>query len=387
MDTHFLTVPILAIQNLPAADEPTVSWFELGMGAVVIAVAFASLSFWYMAINRLIRKQELIPYRRSESVLGFIDVVAVFVCWLGSQMASGVVLVVVAGPEAFKGGEEKIFAEHGVLLLYLSAVFGIVSMIVGGVYLVLRYRTTNSFGLRMGNLKRQVGYGVVVFTMLFPITLLIQFLLSLWVEYDHPVLSVLTENPSFVPIFGCWAAAVLQAPFVEEFLFRGVFHHWMERLSVSRITDDRMLIGGSSLTATNGAAGNTFGDSSEIPTAALAEPNVISNVTTGSDLTNPYVSPITQTIGAKDEAIDPQDEARKFQPKFAYWPILISSSCFALIHWGQGLAPIPLFVLAVGLGYLFRQTGSLIACITVHFLLNFYSMFVFTVMILLGETP
>ena len=65
MDTHFLTVPILAIQNLPAADEPTVSWFELGMGAVVIAVAFASLSFWYVAINRLIRKQELIPYRLS----------------------------------------------------------------------------------------------------------------------------------------------------------------------------------------------------------------------------------------------------------------------------------------------------------------------------------
>ena len=386
MDIHFLTVPILAIQNLPAADKPTVSWLELGMGAVVIAIAFASLSFWYMAINRLIRKQELIPYRRSESVLGFIDVVAVFACWLGSQMASGVVLVLVAGPDAFSGGEEDLFAEHGVLLLYLSAVFGIVSMIVGGAYLLLRYRTANSFGLRMGDLKRQVGYGVVVFTMLFPITLLIQFLLSLLVKYDHPVLSVLTENPSFVPIFGCWAAAVLQAPFVEEFLFRGVFHHWMERLSVSKITDDRMLIGGSSLTA-NGATGNTFSDSSEIPTAKLAEPNVISNVTTDSDLTNPYVSPSILTIGAKNEAIDPQDEARKVQPKFAYWPILVSSACFALIHWGQGLAPIPLFILALGLGYLFRQTGSLIACITVHFLLNFYSMFVFTVMILLGETP
>ena len=387
MDIHYLTAPILAIQNLPAADEPTASWFEWGLWAVVIAVAFASLSFWYVAINRLIRKQELIPYRRSESVLGFIDLVVVFVCWLGSQMASGVVLVSVAGPDAFGGGEEDLFAEHGVLLLYLSAVFGIVSMIVGGAYLFFRYRTTNSFGLRMGQLRQQISYGVVVFTMLFPITLLIQLLLSIWVEYEHPVLSVLTENPSFVPIFGCWATAVLQAPFVEEFLFRGVFHHWMERLSVSRITDDRMLIGGSSLTATDGATGNTFGDSSAIPPAALAEPNVISNVTTDSDLTNPYVSPRTQTIGAKDEAIDPQDKAGKVQPKFAYWPILVSSACFALIHWGQGLAPIPLFVLALGLGYLFRQTGSLIACITVHFLLNFYSMLVFTVMILLGETP
>ena len=379
MNTHFLTQTILAIQNLPVADDPTVSWFELGMGAVVIAVAFASLSFWYMAINRLIRKQQLIPYRRSESVLGFIDLVAIFACWLGAQMASGVILVAVAGPEAFKGTEEEIFAEHGVLLLYLSAVFGIVSLIVGGAYLVFRYRTTNSFGLRFDQLRQQIGYGVVVFTMLFPITLLIQFLLSLLVKYDHPVLSVLTENPSFVPIFGCWAAAVLQAPFVEEFLFRGVFQHWLERLSVSKITDDRMLIGGKSLPA-SGVVGNTFGDSPEIPTADLVEPNVVSDATTYSDQINPYVSPSTQAIGEKDEI-------HTVQPNFAYWPILVSSACFALIHWGQGLAPIPLFVLALGLGYLFRQTGSLIACITVHFLLNFYSMLVFTVMILLGETP
>ena len=350
MDIHHLIQPILAIQNSPAGDEPTVSWFELGLGAVGIAVVFASLSFWYVAINRLIRKQELIPYRRSECVLGFIDLVAVCVCWLGAQVATGSVLGAVAGPEALKLSEEELFAEHGGLLLYSNAVLGIASLIACGTYLVLRYRTTNSFGLRLGQLRQQVGYGVVVFTMLVPIVLLIQFLLSLLVKYDHPVLSVLTENPSFVSIFGCWAATVLAAPFVEEFLFRGVFQHWLERLSVSKFTDDQILVGGSSL-----LAGNAFDNS--------------------------------PTLGAKGEAIGAKDEVDTVQPKFAYWPILVSSSCFALVHWGHGLAPIPLFVLAIGLGYLFRQTGSLIACVTVHFLLNFYSMFVFTVMILLGETP
>ena len=397
MDIHHLIQPILAIQNSPAGDEPTVSWFELGLGAVGIAVVFASLSFWYVAINRLIRKQELIPYRRSECVLGFIDLVAVCVCWLGAQVATGSVLGAVAGPEALKLSEEELFAEHGVLLLYSNAVLGIASLIACGTYLVLRYRTTNSFGLRLGQLRQQVGYGVVVFTMLVPIVLLIQFLLSLLVKYDHPVLSVLTENPSFVSIFGCWAAAVLQAPFVEEFLFRGVFQHWMERLSVSKLTDDRMLIGGSSLTATGAPADNTFDDSPGLPTAELMEPSGASQVSTDADLKNPYLSPHTHTnslehqtnpyISPSIQSIVPQDDVHTVQPKFAYWPILVSSACFALIHWGQGLAPIPLFVLALGLGYLFRQTGSLIACITVHFLLNFYSMFVFTVMILLGETP
>ena len=379
MDTHYLTQPVLAIQNLPAADEPTFSWVELGMGIVVVAIAFASLRFWYMAINRLIAKQELIPYRRSESVLGFVDLLAVFACWFGAQIASGVVLAVVAGPEAFKGDQEEMFAEHGVLLLYLSAAFGIFSLIVGGAYLVFRYRTTNSFGLRLGQLGQQIGYGVVVFTMFLPIVLLIQFLLSLLVKYDHPVLSVLTENPSFVPIFGCWAAAVLQAPFVEEFLFRGVFQHWLERISVSKMTDDQILIGGSGSASSGALIGNAFDDSSGLPTEKLGA--------TDSDLTNPYLSPYTDAINQKKQVIDSQNEVNAMQRKFAYWPIFVSSLCFALVHWGQGLAPIPLFVLALGLGYLFRQTGSLIACITVHFLLNFYSMLVFTAMILLGETP
>jgi membrane protease YdiL (CAAX protease family) len=41
-----------------------------------------------------------------------------------------------------------------------------------------------------------------------------------------------------------------------------------------------------------------------------------------------------------------------------------------LAHYGQGLAPIPLFVLAIGLGYIYEKTGRLWPCIVVHGLLN-----------------
>jgi len=386
VNTHHLTQPILAIQNLPAAENPTAFWVELGLSILVITVGIVSLVFWAIAVRRLVFKQELIPYRRSECVLGFFDVAAIFVCWLGAQIASGAVLVAIKGPNAVRGSEAEIFEEHGVPLLYLSAMFGIASFIVGGLYLVFRYQTTNSFGLRLGQLRQQVGYGVVVFTMLFPITLLIQFLLSMLVEYDHPILSVLSENPSFVPIFGCWAAAVFQAPLVEEFLFRGVFQHWLERLSVSKITDENMLFGGSNLMTSDGTVGNTLDKMPELLTAEVVETSVY-NTAFDSDQTNPYQPPNAQTIAKKRQTIDQKNEADSAGPKFAYWPILVSSLCFALVHWGQGLAPIPLFILALGLGYLFRQTGSLIACVTVHFLLNFYSMLVFTIMILLGETP
>ena len=209
--------------------------------------------------------------------------------------------------------------------------------------------------------------------------MLIQWLLSMIVEYDHPVLSVLAENPTFVSIFGCWAAAVMAAPFLEEFLFRGVFQYWLERLSVSKLSNDQLFVGGANVVEEISSEPHEASSESFV-TAELVEPNNDDDVALANKVLNPYPTPQRSVIRSIDVAATTQR-------RFAYWPIFVSSLCFALVHLGQGLAPIPLFILAVGLGYLFRQTGSLIACVTVHFLLNFYSMLVFTIAVLLGETP
>ena len=63
------------------------------------------------------------------------------------------------------------------------------------------------------------------------------------------------------------------------------------------------------------------------------------------------------------------EEGKRWRPQ-AWWPIGVTSLLFALMHVGQGAAPIPLFLLSVGLGYLYRQTGSLTAPIVVHMVLN-----------------
>jgi membrane protease YdiL (CAAX protease family) len=44
------------------------------------------------------------------------------------------------------------------------------------------------------------------------------------------------------------------------------------------------------------------------------------------------------------------------------------------MHAAHGPDPIPLFVLALGLGYLYRQTHRILPCIVVHFLLNLLTM-------------
>jgi hypothetical protein len=57
----------------------------------------------------------------------------------------------------------------------------------------------------------------------------------------------------------------------------------------------------------------------------------------------------------------------------AWWPMFASSALFAMAHWGQGPAPVSLFALALGLGFLFRQTGRIWPSIFVHMVLNGYS--------------
>lgn len=54
----------------------------------------------------------------------------------------------------------------------------------------------------------------------------------------------------------------------------------------------------------------------------------------------------------------------------AIWPIVVTSLIFAAMHLGQGAAPIPLFFLSLGLGFLYQRTGRLVPVILVHMLLN-----------------
>jgi membrane protease YdiL (CAAX protease family) len=55
--------------------------------------------------------------------------------------------------------------------------------------------------------------------------------------------------------------------------------------------------------------------------------------------------------------------------------IVLTSLFFSLLHLGHGAAPIPLFFLALVLGYLYQRTHRLLPSMTVHFCLNACSFF------------
>ena len=80
--------------------------------------------------------------------------------------------------------------------------------------------------------------------------------------------------------------------------------------------------------------------------------------------------------GEKDVTI-----ATPSAPTFLWQPVILSSVTFALLHAGHGPDPIPLFFLAVVLGYLYAKTHRLLPSIVVHMALNGLSM----LMLLSGE--
>ena len=54
----------------------------------------------------------------------------------------------------------------------------------------------------------------------------------------------------------------------------------------------------------------------------------------------------------------------------AFVPILCSAALFAVMHYSHGPDPVALFVLALGLGYVYQRTHRWLPCVVTHFCLN-----------------
>jgi membrane protease YdiL (CAAX protease family) len=220
----------------------------------------------------------------------------------------------------------------------------------------LRYRITlRELGWDSQYLVRDIVLGMKAFAMLAPVVYAVQFVLTQFVESKHPIIEMLRKSPDTGYFVAAAFAAVIAAPIVEEFLFRVLLLGWLERICANRGESAvNFFVGGREPTQ----------EFSEIFDAQIVEKP-------GEPYTppqaNPYIPPITSPFAAD---FVPQSPATK--PRWT--PIVISSVLFALMHGTHGPDPIPLFLLALGLGYLYQRTGRIVASVTVHFLLNLCSL-------------
>ena len=153
-------------------------------------------------------------------------------------------------------------------------------------------------------------------------------------EEQHPLMEQLSEHRTPQMFIVAIVTALIAAPIFEEFTFRLLLQGWLERC------EDEAL--GYQATARQ-----------------------------------PIV---TETAGGEVVEVEPErDRPRPSRGwitslPHGWMPILISSVLFGLAHVGHGVAPVPLVLLGLVLGYLYQRTHRIVPCIVAHMLFNGYSL-------------
>ncbi len=186
----------------------------------------------------------------------------------------------------------------------------------------------------------------------------IQFVLMQFFTPDHPLIKLLMENGSLAFFLASGFMAVIVAPVVEEYLFRVILQGWLENLAAARQTGIsheqrmRLWLGHPRTPGIDTDAAQQAADwAAAHPAATVAAPH------------NPYASPLPPAA-----TLAPLAAAPAMKP--AVWPILVSAFLFAMAHFGHAADPIPIFVLALGLGWIYQRTHRVWPCILMHMMLN-----------------
>lgn len=176
--------------------------------------------------------------------------------------------------------------------------------------------TSIGWSFRRGDLS----LGLLWSLLLIPPTLAVNFLVSMMVPYQHNVLDTLKIETSGIAIALVFFSTAVMTPIAEELMFRGLLQSALTRIaSVLQVRRE-------------------FADK--------------------------------KTSEQSEQAIENWKLLQSTDANVPAWPIYASSGTFALMHFGQGAAPIPLFIFALGLGWLYHRTGRLWPSIIVHVMLN-----------------
>lgn len=245
-------------------------------------------------------------------------------------------------------GQETIELDPAALVpaLLLQALATSVASLVALAWIRLRGFPLGWYGFLPRRWDVFVGLAGVV--MVLPPTYVIQSTLIFFIEYSHPLIDVLSDRQSWDVVLAMVVCSSVVAPLTEEFFFRGLIQGWLQRLG--RIGQDRQR-GPIVATLVSESAENA------------------GSLETGAEYDGE--SPSTVQVGQVEEAGEPSGVSTIRDGKeVPYWPIVVTSLLFALAHFGQGPAPVSLFFLSLGLGYLYRQTGRIWAGVFVHMFLN-----------------
>jgi hypothetical protein len=185
-------------------------------------------------------------------------------------------------------------------------------------------------------------------------------------EYDHPLLDRMTEEGTLSAfLFGLFSA-VIAAPLSEEFLFRVMLQGWLQSIPFSW----------QRLWWFTGASERQRDKVRAVEAFVLDEnsSDAVPQVLSPANADSPYAPPVPLATVVPDAAaaqsVSVADASVPIAPAPPIWPVFVSGTLFGLAHWGYGLSFVPLILLGIVLGFLYRATHSIWPGLVVHFILN-----------------
>jgi membrane protease YdiL (CAAX protease family) len=333
--------------------------------AVACVIIAASLLLWVMAIDRLVRGRPLLEVQPRRAVpWTLIDLLIIGLVGIAIVVLSQWMCVRRFDLPEDRWRLEDLAPEQQIGVLATFSAASLASWLAALV--VARWRsgaTWADLGLDASQRWRDVALGMAAFAMLIVPVLSIHLLTQLIFPTDetHPFIDLVMDDPRPEYLLPIAFAALISAPLVEEYFFRVFLQGWLERLS-ARLTrpavtlSDGDLVNGLDRVAAAGSAGEALSE---------GEPEPCDH--DGNPYTAPAAAELVPATAPAAPLIEPGLPER---PRWRWLVIAISALAFALAHFGQGTAPISLFVLALGLGYLYQRTHRVLPSIVVHFLVN-----------------
>lgn len=269
------------------------------------------------------------------------------------------------------------------LFLYIQTFLNI--LFIGVVPLVLAWTTgarARTFGIERGAIVQYFGTGIAGGVIMFPLILLLNVgVMRLFGSKEHPVAELMKGDRSLSYMAFSFFSVVIVAPLAEELFFRVILQGWLEK-AVARLRGTRPgnnhNHADTTIQKSESIKDSVDAGLDEEPRIAGVESDDATPDRVEGDRDRAAVLSDSRVVrgdwgkaadaGVRFEGGFSGDSARPDWIRFA--PNVIASTGFALAHMTVWPTPIPLFVLSLGIGYVYSRTRSWAACAAMHATFN-----------------
>jgi membrane protease YdiL (CAAX protease family) len=325
---------------------PELTLLLMLFSGLILALLAGSISLWLVTLGRMRRGETVLRVEPwTPRVWGLLDLILVAAAVIVAQMV-GIKLWAAANGLGLDQLRKE--ADFPLSAMAVGSLSYLVVLALAIAWLKFRYHATLAhIGISADRLKQNLRTGLAAAILSLPVVYTIMAIVSASFDqqYDHPLLERMAEEGSLGAYLLATFCAVIAAPITEEFLFRVLLQGWLESIPWRRHL--------------------------EWFTGALEPAGTIALPLSGTDRDAAELAG-----GVSDEAADAAQAegaaANPYTPPL--WPVFVSGTLFGLAHWEYGLSFVPLIVLGIILGLLYRAKHSIWPSFVVHFALNLITM-------------